>query len=171
MCQARSLAKSGLPQKTLSVSKAHWRATDELNPEESSNQLRSAFVRGMEEAIRAGLDFNFVSHAALSDLLGTWAAQAFFSSTGTSYTTPEAFAAAAREVFPRHTFTIALDMVAKRASDRLISLTYREASQFQVLMLMLHRQVGSGPGNRKVVPLHDQRAEDELDKLVGHKTT
>jgi hypothetical protein len=144
---------------------------NDLKPYGNSESLQSAFVRGMEEAINQGLDFNLTIHEALNDLLGTWAAQAFFSSTATSSTTPKAFAAVAKGAFPKQTFAVMLDMIIKRASAFLSLLSHGSVSQFQLLILMINQQVGSEPVEKKLTPLHDNRAEDELDKLVGHKTT
>jgi hypothetical protein len=125
----------------------------------------------MKEAIGEGLDFNLVIHETLEEVLGSWSSQQFFSSTGTSTTTPESFVEIAKRIFPDRALMVIFDMAAKKASAWVLSSTYGEESRFQKMMRALYDEVGEGSDAKKSTPLHDHRAEDDLDKAVGHRTT
>ncbi len=120
--------------------------------------------------IEGGLDFNILTHETLQEVLGGWSAQQFFSATGTHSTTPELFAKSASRAFPERSLHVMLDMIAKRASTMILASSYQGDSNFQQLMRELHDEVGGGKDGASMYPLHDQRATDELDELVGHRT-
>ena len=141
-----------------------------LKPDGDSDQPQNAFVRGMEEAVNQGLDFNLTVREALNDLLGNWAAQAFFSSTANSSKTPEVFVAGAKGC------VLHADVRRYARHDRQTSLhsfpsCRSEESPNSSSWDMISQQVDGESNEKKLLPLHDLRAEDELDKLVGHKTT
>jgi hypothetical protein len=125
---------------------------------------------GMNDAIDGGLDFNAEIHETLREVLGEWTAQQFFSATATQSTTPELFVRAANRAFPERSLHVIFDMIAKRASTKILTTSYQGDSRFQRLMRELHDEVGGGKEGKSTRPLHDQRAKDDLDELVGHRT-
>ncbi len=142
-----------------------------LKPDKKRSSLQRIFIQGMEQVMKEGLDFNSLVHETLKDLLGQQASQEFFSSTGAYLPTPEIFSEAANRAFPERTLSLIFNLVVKRAESYITTSTYAGTPQFQMLIRELHSQAGVAPGGRRLALLHDHRAEDELDKLVGHKTT
>lgn len=136
----------------------------------TNNQVEDLFVLGMEELIRAGLEFDDVARATLRDVLGESSVEVLFLTFGNLAENPLKFTQKLSIIFPKATVGIILDLVAKRARATIASPRVLKDSKYDALMRKLGELPGIKPQERKQALLHDHRVKDELDELVGHKT-
>lgn len=121
---------------------------------------------------RAGLDFNAIARETLTEILGETPSEVLFMAFGNLTESPKTFARKLSLMFPERTVTIILDLVAKSARASLANpASAGSDSQFERLIREMELLPGIRSEGPKLALLHDHREEDELDRLVGHRTT
>lgn len=124
----------------------------------------------MHELVKQGLSFPKVAKETLRDIVGETSSGVMFLAFGDFTGTPREFVQKVSILFPAATQGILLALVAKRARVSLASPgTIASDSQYEFLLRRLG-ELQEVKTRQKSTLLHDHREEDELDRLVGHKT-
>jgi hypothetical protein len=133
--------------------------------------IEDQFGNAMKELISAGLNFDEVARETVKDVLGG-SSYLVFAPKLKSGSSPAAFLRSFSSVFPPSVVGTIAALISKRALESLPSPSSPNEYPEYVLLLeklqkLLAENIESGRNTR---PLHDHRQEDELDKLVGHRT-
>lgn len=124
----------------------------------------------MHELVKQGLSFPEVAKETLGEIVGETPSGVMFLAFGDFTQTPRKFVEKVTLMFPAATQGILLALVAKRAKSSLASPgTFVGDSQYEFLVRKLG-ELQDVKMSAKATPLHNHRSEDELDRLVGHKT-
>lgn len=129
------------------------------------------FGLGMKELVDAGLDFDEIAQETIREVVGEGPLAALLPKIDEPKQSPSTFVGKLATILPVSIIRNLLLLITRRAIRRLSSPgqsnTYPE---FQSLVRKLLASPMPEPARGGVRPLHDHREEDELDRLVGHKT-
>ena len=129
------------------------------------------FGLGMKELVDAGLDFDEIAQETIREVVGDGPLAALLPKIDEPKQSPSTFVGKLATILPVSIIRNLLLLITRQAIRRLSSpgqsSTYPE---FQSLIRKLLASPTPEPVRGGVRPLHDHREEDELDRLVGHKT-
>jgi hypothetical protein len=133
--------------------------------------LEEQFGKAMKELIAAGLDFDEVASETVKDILGD-SPYLMLAPKFKSGSSPGDLLRGFSSVFPPSVVGTVATLISKRAMESLSSPSSQSKYPEYVLLLeklqkLPAQNIESGRNTR---PLHDHREEDELDKIVGHRT-
>jgi hypothetical protein len=137
----------------------------------SSTSLEDQFGLAMEELIRAGLNFDLVAGYTLREVFGDSPYEVFLLKSKSAKQSPSDFLRGLIQVFPPSVIGTLVVLIAKSGMASIRSATHRgQYPQYELLINKLQELARDQTQKADVGLLHDHRQEDELDKLVGHKT-
>lgn len=131
--------------------------------------LSKLFGLGMQELMSAGLDFDKVAKETIREVFGESPYGALLPKLDEPEQSPSTFVQRLAAILPVSIIRTLILLTARRAMKSLTSVP-RSYPQYQLLMRKLQASPPPQPERKGLRPLHDHREEDELDKLVGHKT-
>jgi hypothetical protein len=136
-----------------------------------ATSLDRQFGLAMDELIRGGLDFDRAANETLREVFGDSPYEVFLSRSGSAKQPPADFLRSLVAIFPASVVGTLMVLIARRAMASLTS-PGRVGSypEYELLINKLQElpQVQSEGAKRRL--LHDHREEDDLDRLVGHRT-
>ncbi len=128
------------------------------------------FGLGMKELVDAGLDFDEIAQETIREVVGESPFAALLPKIDDPKQSPSTFVGRLATIFPVSIIRNLLLLITRRAIRRLSSPGQSgNYPEFQSLVKKLLASPTPEP-SRGGRPLHDHREEDELDRLVGHKT-
>jgi hypothetical protein len=132
--------------------------------------IEDQFGKAMRELVSAGLDFDKVASETVKDILGD-TPYLMFAPKMKPGSSPADVLRAFSSVFPTSVVGTIAALISKRAIDSLSSpSSSNEYPEYELLLEKLQKLPTEKTEDEKTRLLHDHREEDELDKLVGHRT-
>jgi hypothetical protein len=129
------------------------------------------FELGMNELIAAGLDFDEVAQLTILEVIGETPFAVLLPKIDTPKQSPSTFIGKLISILPVSIIRTLLLIISKRALRSLSSPAEPNSyPEFLSLLRKLQAQPSPEPVRKGQRLLHDHREEDELDRLVGHKT-
>jgi hypothetical protein len=133
--------------------------------------LDRQFGLAMDELIGGGLDFDRVAGETLREVFGDSPYEVFLSRSSSAKQPPSEFLRSLIAVFPDSVVGTLIVLIARRAMASLASAGHASSyPEYELLINKLQELPQSQSEGAKRRLLHDHREEDELDRLVGHKT-
>jgi hypothetical protein len=137
----------------------------------SSTSLEDQFGLAMEELIRAGLNFDIVAGYTLREVFGDSPYEVFLLKSKSVEQSPTDFLRGLIRIFPPSVIGTLVMLIARRSMACIRTAAHAgQYPQYELLINKLQKLAMNQKETAKVALLHDHRNEDELDKLVGHKT-
>ena len=137
----------------------------------SSTSLEDQFGLAMEELIRAGLNFDLVAGYTLREVFGDSPYEVFLLKSKSAKQSPSDFLRSLIQVFPASVVGTLVVLIARGSMASIRTAAHvGQYPQYEALINKLQELARNKSQSAKVALLHDHRKEDELDKLVGHKT-
>jgi hypothetical protein len=133
--------------------------------------LDRQFGLAMDELIRGGLDFDRTAGETLREVFGDSPYEVFLLRSSSAKQSPSDFLRSLVAVFPASVVGTLVVLIARRAMASLASPgQIKNYPEYELLINKLQElpQAQSEGANRRL--LHDHREEDDLDRLVGHRT-
>jgi hypothetical protein len=131
--------------------------------------LEMQFGDGMKGLIDSGLDFETVATETIRDVVGESPFVALLPKFDKTQT-PATFVQRLATLFPISVIRTLVILIAKRAIASVPKLTPDKYQETISLIVNLQKSSTSNVTSENEHLLHDHRAEDELDQLVGHRT-
>jgi hypothetical protein len=129
------------------------------------------FGLGMKELMAAGLDFDKVAQETIHDVVGDTPFAVLLPKLDEPKQSPSTFVGKLASILPISIIRTIVLLISRRAVSSLKSPGRSSAyPQYQLLLRKLLSSPPPQPAPKGQHLLHDHREEDELDRLVGHKT-
>lgn len=133
--------------------------------------LDRQFGLAMDELIGAGLDFNRVAGETLREVFGDSPYEVFLTRSSAARQSPSDFLSGIAAVFPASVVGTLIVLTARRAMASVTSPgQIKHYHEYELLVSRLRELSQARTEGARQRLLHDHREEDELDRLVGHKT-
>ena len=129
------------------------------------------FGLGMKELVDAGLDFDEIAQETIREVMGESPFAVLLPKIDEPKQSPSTFVGKLASILPVSIIRNLLLLITRRAIRSLSSPGQSNSyPEFQLLIRKLLALPAEEPTRGGTRPLHDHREEDELDRLVGHKT-
>ena len=129
------------------------------------------FGLGMKELVDAGLDFDEIARGTIREVVGEGPFAALLPKIDEPRQSPSSFVGKLATILPVTIIRNLLLLIVRRAIKSISSPGHASNyPEFQSLVKKLLTSPAPEPARAGIRLLHDQREEDELDRLVGHKT-
>ncbi|HEY6282592.1 MAG TPA: hypothetical protein VIW22_01560 [Nitrososphaerales archaeon] len=129
------------------------------------------FGLGMKELVDAGLDFDEIAQETILEVVGEGPFAALLPKIDEPIQSPSTFVGKLATILPVTIIRNLLLLIVRRAIKSISSPGQSSNyPEFQTLVKKLLASPTQEPSRAGVRPLHDHREEDELDRLVGHRT-
>lgn len=129
------------------------------------------FGLGMKELVDAGLDFDQIAQETIREVVGESPFAVLLPKIDEPKQSPSTFVGKLASILPASIIRNLLLLITRRAIRSLSSPGQSSSyPEFQSLVRKLLASPAEEPTRGRTRLLHDHREEDELDRLVGHKT-